>query len=629
MTMMVISRLTAGSFVSSSYENNCVRISILIPTYSYKRQYPAPLPMSDFPVGLAYIAGALKAAGHEVYGCNPNNLYHFANAKEMAEITITRHLDQYRPDIICTGGLCTDYAFFRDAIDIIRRQQPGTPIILGGGIVSNDARYVFERLKPDFAVSGDGEHVVTQIVASISSGDFKHIPNTLYWKNGKAERTPENFHYPAIETLVYPEYDIFDAGDNLQNFSLAARPSYRFPRLNARPWVVVAGRGCPFRCTFCVHDRPTPYRTRSSVDVMKELAHFHDRYQFNILVILDELFAPKRERLIEFSWHIKQLRQERGWDLLWCFQTHANVGLTQEDILMAKDAGCFSFSYGMESASETVLASMRKKSHPKQISDAISMCRKAGVGFMGNFIFGDPAETPDTLKETTSFFQEHCETVHISLGTVHPYPGSTLYANCLKNKVVADVDQYYETIDECRYPMATAFPKKLWGVWCDLTEFLVSRGVWHRTATATVCDHESTHYFDISVLKARCPYCALDIVYRHAVVIDKRAAASGSQHPWTYRLVWDFRNHWLMMWLVSLVVRLIALRYSWFEYLKYAFRNGMELNNWVVTGCPNCNQCVRLAWKQSANMTWLNSTPTPPSAHAPSPNTQPDTAFSP
>ena len=147
-----------------------MRISIIVPTQLYKYKYPAPLSMSDFPVGLAYIAGALKAAGHEVFGCNPNNLYDFPTAKAMAVDTISRHLDEYKPELVCTGGICTDYAFLRDCMQTVRSRMPSTPIILGGGIVGYDAKFVFEYLKPDFAVKGDGEHIVTQIVSSISSG---------------------------------------------------------------------------------------------------------------------------------------------------------------------------------------------------------------------------------------------------------------------------------------------------------------------------------------------------------------------------------------------------------------------------------------------------------------------------
>ena len=591
-----------------------MRISIIVPTQLYKYKFPAPLSMSDFPVGLAYIAAALKAAGHEVVGCNPNNLYDFPSAKAMAAETITRHLDQYKPEVVCTGGICTDYAFLRDCLQIVRNRVPKARVILGGGIVSYDPRFVFEYLKPDFAVKGDAEHIVTQIVSSIASGtEPKQVPNIFYWKDGKVQATPEDFCYPDIETLIYPEFDIFDAKGILDNFSLAARPLYRYPKEEPRPWVVVAGRGCPFRCTFCVHDRPTPYHTRTSADVMKELAYFHDKYQFNILVILDELFAPKRGRLVEFSQAIKKLKQERKWDLVWTFQTHANVGLTQNDIMLAKDAGCYAFSYGMESASETVLTSMKKKSHPAQIAEVIPMCYKAGVGFGGNFIFGDPAETPQTMKETMTFFRENCENLHMSLGSIQPYPGSTLYVNCLKNKTIPDAGQFYETIDERRYRMAQGFPEKPWAIWCGLMGFFGGKGLWHQAAPAVARGREVNAHFDTLVLDAKCPHCQSDFTYRHVEVVSRTKDASLAA-PQTRLLQWalQFKNHRLFTWLVLKAAWVISFRYPWFGYLKYTVRPKAQTDNSAVTGCPHCNQCIRVEWqpqqKQAVAPAWPQNT---------------------
>ncbi|PYJ06030.1 MAG: hypothetical protein DME25_07320 [Verrucomicrobia bacterium] len=581
-----------------------MKVSVIVPTQLYKYKYPAPLSMSDFPVGLAYIAGSLKAAGHEVVGCNPNNLYNYPHAKAMAEDVITTHLEREKPDVVCTGGICTDYAFLRDAMKTVRAKQPNTPIILGGGIVSYDPRFVFEYMKPDFVVKGDGEHIVTQLVSSISSGtEPKDINNIFYWKDGKSQATPENFCYPSIETLTYPEFDIFDAKNMLDNFSLGARSLYRYPHAEPRPWVVVAGRGCPFRCTFCVHDRPTPYHVRSSADVMKELAYFHDKYRFNILIILDELFAPKRQRLIEFSQAIKKLKQERNWDLVWCFQTHANVGLTQEDINIAKDAGCYEFSYGMESASEKVLVSMKKKSHPKQIAEVIPMCKEAGVGFGGNFIFGDPAETPETMEETMNFFKERCENLYMSLGSIQPYPGSTLYVQCLQNKTIPDAGQFYETIDERRYRMAPSFPDKPWTIWCGLMGFFGGKGLWHKAAPAVVRAREVTEHFDTLVLDAKCPHCDSNFTYRHAEVPARKkdSSVAASQNPlmtWVLR----FRNTKLFTWFVLKYAWLMSFRYPWFKYLKYTVRARAQTENSTVTGCPTCNQCVRVEWRPQSKL---------------------------
>src|SRR5580698_5031260 len=115
-----------------------MRVSFIIPTHLYKYRYPAPLSISDFPVGMAYIASSVRAAGHEVAGCNPNNRYDFGSAREMMHQTVSQHLDKFKPDAVCLGGICTDYAFLRDCINLIRQSRPSISIMLGGGIVGYD-----------------------------------------------------------------------------------------------------------------------------------------------------------------------------------------------------------------------------------------------------------------------------------------------------------------------------------------------------------------------------------------------------------------------------------------------------------------------------------------------------------
>ena len=474
--------------------------------------------------------------------------------------------------------------------------------MLGGGIVGYDPKFVFEYMKPDYAVKGDGEHIVTQLADTIKRGvEPKTVNNVFYWKDGvvggQSVATVEDFHYPDIESLIYPEFELFDVKNMLDNFSLGTRALYRYPQENPRPWVVVAGRGCPFRCTFCVHDRPTPYHTRSAPDVMKELAFFHDKYQFNILVILDELFAPKRSRLVEFSQAMMKLRKDRNWDLKWIFQTHANVGLTQEDINLAAEAGCYEFSYGMESASETVLTSMKKKSHPKQIEEVIPMAYKAKVGFGGNFIFGDPAETEKTMDETMTFFKKHCENLHMSLGSIQPYPGSTLYVNCLKDGTIPDAGYFYETIDERRYRMA-GFPEKPWKIWCGYMGFFGGKGLWHKAAPGVIKDREVTKYFDTLVLECKCPHCEANFTYRHAEVPARKDDKSvGASQSWWMLFILRFKNTPLFIWLTLKLTWLMSFKYPWFKYLAYTVRKNAKSMNSTVTGCPECNQCVRVEWK--------------------------------
>jgi radical SAM superfamily enzyme YgiQ (UPF0313 family) len=68
-----------------------------------------------------------------------------------------------------------------------------------------------------------------------------------------------------------------------------------------------------------------------------------------------------------------------------------------------KASGCFCVGYGFESGSDTILGSMKKGTTAAQIERAIALTLKAGMGAQGALLFGDPAETAETIAETAAF----------------------------------------------------------------------------------------------------------------------------------------------------------------------------------------------------------------------------------
>ena len=98
--------------------------------YRYALEYPSFLSLSDFPSGFAYIASALKQAGHTVIGGNFNNIVGYVDAPTMLKAELTKKIKETNPELIGLGGLCTDYKFLKDAIGIIR-ETTKAPIVLG------------------------------------------------------------------------------------------------------------------------------------------------------------------------------------------------------------------------------------------------------------------------------------------------------------------------------------------------------------------------------------------------------------------------------------------------------------------------------------------------------------------
>lgn len=583
-----------------------MKILLIVPTFQYKTRYPAFLSISDFPVGFAYLSSALKAAGHEVFGLNPNNDTSFGSQREMIQVKIRESLKAHQPELVCLGGLCTDYAFLRDALSIVRAESPGTPVVMGGGIINNDAEDAFNILKPDFCIRGEGEEIVVALVEKLAAGskDFSPIPNLGYWDNGTARFTKLDFHYGPIDQRAFPDYELFGIQDLLDKYWLAARNLYRYPRLNPRPWPLVAARSCPFSCTFCVHNRGVKYRARSIENIIQEIEYFYPKYHFNILLLLDELFAVNSERLRQFSAALLKLRAEKGWEFNWTFQTHASAAFDDETLAYAKTAGCYFFSYGMESASPTVLASMNKRTKPDQVLNAIRSADKLKIGFGGNFIFGDPAENPQTLAETLNYFRAHCTDLHVDIFSIRPYPGSKLFDVCVGKGLIGDKSDFYEHIDENPVNM-TANPKWWWNIWIMALDYLGGLHLWIKSTKSVSCDliktttenpvakHYGMQLYDIAAV---CPHCSQKIHLQEMSNHGKTAQAFTIGRSkagfiyWLWQLRekrWFFQLCYFGAWLTSFMIKPFGLLL--FLKNKEPFNTAK-----ILTGCPQCNKRFRL-----------------------------------
>ncbi len=502
-----------------------MRCLLVVPTFHYRDKYPEFLSFSDFPSGYGYLAAALKQAGHEVLGLNLNNDPGYHSAYEMVSDRITKALKD-KPGLIGIGGLAIDYKFIKDAMSIIRSIDLTIPIVLGGGIVTNDAEYIFNLLKPDYAITGEAEQGIVRLASCLPCVPDVH--GLWYWDDTTARSVTEGSILRCLEddTLI-PDYEPFDIQDMLSNYSMATRLLYRYSRPYARPFSIVASRGCPFSCTFCIHGhRDTKYQARTIKSIMAEIKETYDKYHYNVLLLLDELFAVNKLRMIEFCFGILDGRIKYGWDFDWTFQTHASAKLDLKTLELAKQAGCFYFSYGIESASPTVLASMNKKTKVSQIVEAIKLAHEANIGFGGNLIFGDIAETSETISESTDFFMRYGKDIMLFPGFLVPYPGSKLFDDCVERGIIEDKLHYYETIDQVRYNM-TSMPMNEWMAWNHFIE-KISQYWWGVETCKGTVEQDDTEdaislfyklpYFKIT---AQCPYCGAIIEYRNILADAK------------------------------------------------------------------------------------------------------------
>jgi len=383
-----------------------------------------------FPLGLGYISSVMKKEGYDVDCLNLN--HHEGTIEKI----MNKFLDKKSYDFACTGNNALGYNITEIIANCVHEHDTKPSFILGGPIITSEPELVFNELKPDFGIIGEGERTIIELLEHLEKNkrDFKKVKGIVYKdENGKAVFTGKREPIENIDSLPWPDFEGFEFEKQLDNLHSNYHYSthiFDYPRV----YPILGSRGCPFNCTFCYHyDR---YRQRSIDNVMEELTTMVKKYKINVILPYDECLSANRERLYELCRRIKKLREEISWDLKWCPQLTVH-NIDKESIKVLKDSGVDTISYGFESYSPIVLKSMRKPITPELINRTFHETINAGIGIQANLIFGDVAETKETAKETLDWWKKNCKG-QIGMGFIQPYPGSEIYNYCLKKGIIKD-----------------------------------------------------------------------------------------------------------------------------------------------------------------------------------------------
>lgn len=410
---------------------------IVVPRFAHSADDPRRFYL---PVGLAYISSALKSSGYDVDAMNMN-FYDESIGNIIQKMSLGK-----KYSMMLTGGLSTHYAAVKKVVDSFHMHAPSTEIILGGGLVSSTPSLMFNALKPDYMVIGEGEQTIVELCRCIDRHENLSAVNGIaYKRNSDVVYTGQRKPIENIDSIAWPDYE----GMGFESILNQLKPttSWDFDVFdNPRPYPIVASRSCPFLCTFCYHPIGNKYRQRSISSIMDETSFAITKYKINIISFYDELFSNKKEWVLEFCAQLKHIFKSVPWEIKWSCQMRVDT-IDAELIEAMKDSGCYYISLGLESYSNEVLKSMRKKITSQQIDNALQIIHKYSIGITGNFIFGDVEETPKTISETINFWKRNYHGIlkgSVALGFIQPYPGTALYKHMIDNHIVTDEIDFIE-----------------------------------------------------------------------------------------------------------------------------------------------------------------------------------------
>jgi radical SAM superfamily enzyme YgiQ (UPF0313 family) len=377
-------------------------------------------------MGLAYLAGSLRAGGHQV------EIYDAG----IETVPLNDVMTNGRYDVV---GISAPTPLIYEAWDVAAAaKRLGAVTILGGPHLTLMPQESMAKPQVDLVVTGEAEDTILEIMDALNRdpGHAKEEDGPrlfsapvwsnilgLWWRNSTGEviGNPGRALRQDIDSIPFPAFDLFkiEQYTNLQPITDGLMK-------NPRSYTIVTSRGCPYQCSFC--SKPitgNTWRPRSVENVIQEWRWLVEGLHAKEIGVTDDIWNLDMKRAKDLC---RALIRERLNTVPWVTIHGMKVNhVDQELFQLMKQAGCKRVGFGVESGDDRILKYVIKKSQTKDmVRHAFKLCKQAGIQSMGFFILGMPTETEETMENTIKFAIE-LDPDLANFMIAAPYPGTKLW----------------------------------------------------------------------------------------------------------------------------------------------------------------------------------------------------------
>jgi anaerobic magnesium-protoporphyrin IX monomethyl ester cyclase len=383
-------------------------------------------PGDFFPLGMAYVLACLESHGID---------FDFADAKFGNEYKkLLKKNDYYA---VATGGLMFHYRFYDEVFRSVREMRPDIPVILGGNITKDmQSEFLFDKLHITYGIVGEAETSLPFLIDAIAQkkSELDAIPGLLYKdiRTGEIKRNPIRRLDLSTDDIL-PAWHRFNVDYYINNWDHGI---YR--RRLSMP--MIASRGCTGTCTFCSPSIGS-YHKRPLSQVIREIEILGERYTFDWIFFVSEMFYPTREEVIDFCEAYKSVKRRKQWTC----ELRVDADIDIDTFRLMKSVGCVAVVGGVESGSNKILSLMNKRTTREMIIRFFRTAEAAGLPAEGSFLVGNEGETEAQIKETVDMVTSEKMRVKERLPVI--YPGTKIYAHAVKRGLIGDEWEYLQRLN--------------------------------------------------------------------------------------------------------------------------------------------------------------------------------------
>lgn len=367
----------------------------------------------------------LVSAAREVHGMNAGLLD--AHRLRLTTEEIAEQLRKINPQAVGLNPLSLNISEAQAIAKICDDMR--IPFILGGVHATIDtlsARSDFPHAAA--IVKGDGESVIGDVIRSIGVGMQPSLKGVYF--NG-IDYSDMSVHSQRLELHNMPL---------VEQAQLVVQPVYSHTvtingkEVTLEEATVFVTQGCPFECTMCsspiMNNRTgqdgRPYTHPEVGRIVAEVSYCVNELGANAINFLDNLIFTSESQVKEFYEGIKDsgLLGRFVWQAP--FRPSAVGRFSDDTMAKLRESGAWRMAIGVESGSDEVLSSVKKRMSRDNITDAVSRLNNYGIQTMGFFIMGFPGETEEQMLETKSLIMalKQSGMGEVSVFQFKPYPGN-------------------------------------------------------------------------------------------------------------------------------------------------------------------------------------------------------------
>ncbi len=394
------------------------------------------------PMGISYLGAYLRREGYEVklLDAAVEGYFH----EEVISPWLIRfglpyediadRIVDYKPDVLGVSCIFSGQmpGVRRIAHDAKKNLGDDIFTITGGSHPTFMARQVLEEEALDFVVRGEGEQVLTNLLAAIRESRSLSDIRGIAFRNGeKIIVNPKENRIEDLDSLPWPARDLLPMEKYFKINIPMQSVSKRTPNTN-----ITTSRGCPYRCTFCTSSRHWGrFATRSPEDVLDEIDYLIKTYGIKELKFEDDNLTFDTDR----AKAIFQGIVDRGYDLAWNTPNGIAIRTLTEDMLkLMKRSGCFEVTLAVESGDPEVLRNVIKKPLDLAETELVARwCTKLGIETTGYFIIGFPGETREQIFRTFRYARRlKLDKAYFFI--YNPLVGTPLREKCIRDKLIPE-----------------------------------------------------------------------------------------------------------------------------------------------------------------------------------------------